>query len=424
MTGVVAVPMQMTTNVQPTGYGKMTALAILFALSQMATSSGFAGTRAWTDITGRKVEAGYGGTRQGKVVFLMPDGKEMEVPMDRLSEADRAYVRDQENSAKPPDSVKPESPQAATRAARSIARGDGPAAVSTWPSKVDIGPAPEVEVVNEDKSAGEYIYRTAHFDFHSDIRLSLSIVREFSRVFEATYQLNCLLPLDYAPKYEDGSTRFKARIFEKKDDYVKAGAPQASGGLYKSDQKSIFVPLSSLGVINRGSRVTVNYEFRDYSTLTHEVTHQMMNRWLRHLPVWYIEAAAVYAEMIPYRNGLYDLSKPKEMIRDYLGGGRDSPIIDPAKIMTMDYKQWSAALVSGQAGINYHSVGLLAFYFFHLDGDGDGANIIKCLRGLEQGRRWADLEKEFLLRGRTMEQFRDDLMKEFKEKMHVTLVIK
>ncbi len=377
-----------------------------------------AGARTWTDNQGRKVEADFLGTKDGVVTFVLASGVKSVFPLNKLSPEDQkwvaANVKDDDETVDVADNSSNEKAGNFT-----ILRGDGPKAESSWPEKVALDGTPEVEVVKEDEDAKEYVYRTEHYEFHSDIRLSKSVVREFSRIFEATYLLTCKLPLDLAPHVEPGQKYFEARIFETQEDYFKAGGISGSGGVYMSSIKKFMVPIQSLGVINRGSRVTINYDYREFSTLIHEITHQMMNQWLGYLPVWYTEGSAVYAEMLDYSNGKFSLSNLKSTIRDHVGG-RDAKMLDPEVLLKIDYQSWIKALASGNARGNYNSAGMLAFYFYHIDGDGDAANIIKCLRGVEAGKKsWEDLQKEFLIRGRSMDQFREDLKNGFKEEVNI-----
>jgi len=379
-----------------------------------------AGARTWTDNQGRKIEAEFSGINDGHVMLVMSGGQEYKFPIEKLSPDDQKWVADNAQAADNAELADSGENSGAQKGQRSvIMRGDGPKAESSWPQKVEIDGTPEVEVVKEDGDSKQYVYRSKHYEFHSDIRLSKSVVREFSRIFEATYLLNCELPLDFAPQFEPGQKIFEARIFETREAYMKAGGMAGSGGVYMSRIKKFLVPIESLGVVNRGSRVTIDYDYRDFTTLIHEITHQMMNQWLGYLPIWYVEGSAVYTEIIDYKNGKFDLSNPKSLIKDHIGG-REVKMLDPEALFKMDNATWLKALANRAASVNYNSAGMLAFYFYHIDGEGDGANIIKCLRNIESGSKtWEDSEKELLIRGRTMDQFREDLKNGYKDKMNV-----
>lgn len=64
--------------------------------------------RAWTDVEGRRIEARWIATEGEAVRIRRADGQEFSVPLGRLSEADRAYAREQaERGAEAPGGVTP-----------------------------------------------------------------------------------------------------------------------------------------------------------------------------------------------------------------------------------------------------------------------------------------------------------------------------
>jgi len=70
-------------------------LAPLFALTFIATAA-FAKERMWTDATGEfQVSAELVDVDGNRVVLRRPDGQQIDVPLERLSAADRAFIRSQ-----------------------------------------------------------------------------------------------------------------------------------------------------------------------------------------------------------------------------------------------------------------------------------------------------------------------------------------
>lgn len=294
---------------------------------------------------------------------------------------------------------------------------------------------PEVTVVREDVDKKEFVYRSPHYEFVCDSRLGGNVVREFGRMFEATYLLNRKLPLDITPKPEPLREFFQARLFTEKEDYMSAGGVQGSAGVYRSGEKALMVPLSSLGVKMVGSRVSLDkVGDDDNATLIHEITHQMMNHWLPLIPTWYTEDSAEYVEMLEYSpNGKFSLASLRQRLEAYAqrcNYWQTTPfkMLDLKELMEIDGRAWSAALstpisvpnVTGatQAGQNYGSAGLLTYYFYHLDDKGDAAHIIAYLRELEALGREADepaAAKKHLLRERTYEQLAEDVKKALKK---------
>lgn len=355
--------------------------------------------RTWTDIRQQKVEAAFVRVQSDQVTLELRDGKRVAVPLANLSEADRKWLSD---------------PPAAP--AEAAAR---PAASAEWPRTVALTTTPEVKVVREAPAEKEFIYETEHYQFICDSPLGANLVREFSRIFEATWLVNCQLPFDFKPTPEDGREKFQARIFTYESDYGDAGGPKGSAGVYMRGAKALALPASSLGVKMFGSRVTVDYAHRDYSTLIHEITHQMMNHWLPLLPVWYIEGSAEYVAMTKYDNGRFSFLQEEKQLRARLGGDGKFRMVPLEKLMNIRSRDWLAAVASDEgASGNYASALALTYYFYHIDGDGNGGAIRDWLRALEKlvqsaapGETPDSLVTKYLLRGRSYEALQQDVQK-------------
>lgn len=271
-------------------------------------------------------------------------------------------------------------------------RGGGPAADRDWPRSVAISGTPKVDVVDEDALSKRFVYRSPHFEFESEVRLGTAVVREFARVFEATYLLNCRLPLDWRPAPELFRERFATRLLATKSSYLAAGALPGSAGTYSRNLKTILVPLSSLGVtILDGDRTVLDRGGEANATLIHEITHQMMNAWLPRLPRWLGEGAAEYVSIAEYLHGRFYLNQMRDRMRRYVTRHTwpqaSYPMLKTSELMALDADAWNRALMAGRdaAGRNYVSAALLTYYFYHLDGSRDGAGMIRYLREIEAG---------------------------------------
>lgn len=374
-------------------------------LSQVAPDASSA-PRTWTSTDGRQIVATFLSMEEDGVRLRLANGTVATVPVSRLSEADAAHLKSLAATAPSPG-------------------GEAIAAGKEWPRFVDIGATPDAVVVTEDSANKEFVYRSGVYEFHCDSKLTSTVVREFARIFEATYRLNCLIPLDLKPRpEEEGQEYFIARLYTTREDYLANGGIEGSGGVYQRGKKCLAVPLASLGVKIQGSRVLLENSGNDddNKTLIHEITHQMMNHWLSKLRTWYVEGSAEAVEMIEYSRGKFNLASRKSRLSEYVdrggGDGKSFRMLDPGELFEIDSRTWSAALASirGQATQNYHSAGLMAYYFHYLDGNGDGANIIAYLRELEGADRSAEpaaFEKH-LLRGRSNDQMKEDLAKAFR----------
>ena len=380
-------------------------LAVLL-ISAAALHAQSPALRTWTSADGRKMEAAFVALEGDAVKVRLANGSTVDVPLARLSAADQTFAKSQ------------------TAAPATTATAPGEVAASKiWPRSFSLPDRPEVVVVKEDTEKNEYIYRSPHYEFQCDSKLGSNVVREFGRIFESTWMLNCMLPLDLKPQPEKLREIFLARLFTNKSDYMEAGGIEGSAGVYMSGKKALMVPLQSLGVKMVGSRVSLeNNSDDDMATLIHEITHQMMNHWLGRLPTWYIEGSAEYVEMLEYkRNGGFSLIGLGRQLQgyarrmNYSGGGKSFTMIDLEELMTIDGRRWAAALGQDRAATeNYGSAGLLTYYFYHLDGNGDAANIIAYLRELENAKTNEEEQaavKKHLMRERTYAQLGEDVKK-------------
>lgn len=357
-----------------------------------------AAPRTWTSIDGNKVEAILLAVEGGSVKIKIATGAVFTIPISRLSAADQAFVQEIPSSAAP--------------------------AEKTWPRSVVLDEPPQPKIILEDAEKRQFIYRSEHYEFRCDSKLGANVVREFSRIFEATYTLNCKLPLDFKPKPEPGQTLFVARLYTNKEDYFANGGVTGSAGVYQRGEKALSVPLSSLGVKMVGSRVSLERTSDDdNTTLIHEITHQMMNHWLGKLRTWYVEGSAEAVEMLEYERGRFSLIGLKGRLQNYLrrmgSDGKNFVMLDPEELFSLNGPTWSAALTSirGQATQNYASACLMTYYFYFLDGNGDSAGMIAYLRELENANRAAEETafKKHLLRERSIETLKEDVKKAFRK---------
>ncbi len=379
-------------------------VAIGFCLGSLfAAESGAPIFRTWTDVQQRKMEAALERVDGDKAALKGRDGREVIVPLGSLSEPDRRWIAEQSKPA---------------AAGGENIGSPNPPAETDWPRTVGLNSTPVVQTIREDAAKKEFIYESEHYEFVCDSMLGANLVREFSRVFEATWLVNCLLPLDFKPAPENQRKKFQARIFTHASDYYDTGGPKGSSGVYTTRAKALMLPLDSLGVKIFGSQVTVDYRAQDYATLVHEITHQMMNHWLDRLPVWFIEGSAVYVELAKYDNGHFSFLQQDKRLRAFLsqqGPEGRFQMVPLENLMTIDSQAWMAALTEGnEASLNYASAVALTYYFYHLDGDGKGTSIknyVRAVGNLRPGENSEPLAKEYLLRDRDYSALQRDVQK-------------
>jgi hypothetical protein len=362
--------------------------------------------RTWTSTDDRKVEATWLANEGANVHIKMRDGRTFTLPLDRFSAEDQAFAKSQGQPA-------------------ASAVGGQPVAEKAWPRGIALDEPPEPKTITEDVDKKEFVYRSDHYEFRCDSKLGANVVREFCRIFESTWLLNCKLPLDLKPKPEALREFFVCQLYTNKEDYLREGGIEGSAGIYMGGKKSILVPLSSLGVKMVGSRVSLEKSGDDdNATLIHEITHQMMNHWLAPIRTWYAEGSAEYVELLEYQRGRFSLTGLKQRLQNYLqrmgSDGKNFTMLDPEELFNIRGDAWAAALTSTnrQATQNYASAGLMTYFFYHLDGAADAANMTAYLRAIE-GTREESLETgafvQHLIRGRSMDQLKEEVKKAFRK---------
>ena len=358
--------------------------------------------RVWTTTKGQTFTAtllGFDGTN---AAFKMPNGTRAQAPLAHFTDADQKYLAEwlekQPLKFSMPDMV----------------------AVDT--SKI------KAEVVSEDDANERFVYRTEHFEFESQGKFSLSLLREVSRTFEATYALLKALPWNIEPRPPSG-THFKARLLKDKAEYAKAGGPANSGGVYMSRTETFYAPFESVGLKPFGKGFTKDDDYRT-DTLVHELTHQMMHFWLPYLPQWVVEGTAEYTGNLPLNVGRFKVASAKAGLKDYLDflkkravGGTPEPY-PIEKLFKISNDEWNNTMAEDPTQVRrmYFTSYLLVYYFMHIDGGGDSQRFIRFFRAVDKERAkggyLSDAQEEalrvrmlqILLDGRTEEQ----LMKEIR----------
>ncbi len=367
--------------------------------------------RTWTDVQSRKVEASLARVDGTNVTLKLADGREVPYPLAKLSADDGKYVESVRSqlAAKPADVAKP---------LDDTAKGfDAP-----WPDQVKFSEDPEVSTVEEDAVKKRFIYESANYRYTCDVRLSQTVVKGFAVMFEATHLYCRSLPLQLDGGNKPG-TKNQILLFEKKSDYVAAGGPPSSSGVFMGGKGVVMVPLESIGVKPVGSSYMLD-RTKDSQTLAHELTHQVTPEcyYEKGSMGWLTEGLAEYVAVTPYRAGTYNVRTNQKAIYDYgTGYGRKDRagralgtkiILPPLKeFMLQEYSNFTGS----RGNINYGCGMLITNYFFHLDGEGDGKRVKAYLKALHGGK---DAEKslDILLDGRTFQKLEEDVSKGWSRK--------
>ena len=368
-------------------------------------------SRSWIDIQGRKIEATLVAAKDQILTLKLSNGKEVPFPLAKLSANDQVYVTENQALLTQPEILKKED---ATE--KNQANFD-----SVWPERIKFSEDPEVNTVEENVEKKRFIYESANYRYVCDVRLSKSVVKGFAVMFEAT-QLYCSsIPLGI-----NGGDKTQGKLpillFENFDDYVKAGGPPQSAGVFIGGRGVVMVPLTSLGVRPVGSGYMLDRD-KSSKTLPHELTHQLTPHVYFSLGAmgWFSEGLAEYISVTPYRAGTYSVRGNLKDIIDYatgygskeMGGrGLGTKIELPA---LKDFMLQSYPSFLEQPQLNYGAGLLITTYFLHLDGEGDAKRIKGFLKALQRGES-GEKSLDLLLDGRTFPELESDIIKAWSRK--------
>lgn len=337
----------------------------ILCLGTLSASAQTAGEmRIWTSADGRTMQARYLSSQAGQAQFQLANGQQISLTLDRLSAADRTYIE-------------------------SLA-----AANLTWPETVEVSTrALEVKAIEENVAQNKCVYRSEFFQFVTQDKIAVSVMKEIARTFESTHALVQALPWSVNPRPPADLGYYQAKFYLNRRNYILDGGPENSGGVYFTGDRIFRVPFDSLGLEMRGKTWFKNDNYRN-DTLVHEITHQMMHDFLAFLPTWIVEGTAEYTEMLPYNAGKFLAGSHQRGLREYLKDFsqlRGIQFPDAATLVShiqITRDQWMKRANSGADGQArlYHASNLLVYYFSHLDGDGSGARFIRYMKSIAEAR--------------------------------------
>jgi len=353
--------------------------------------------RTWVDDQGREVRASYAGMEEGgqSVRLKMDDGRLIPFPLERLSSACQAYTKDllERPSMDPKYNFD-----------------------SDWPDIIGFREDPEIEIVREDAATGEFVYESMNFRYVSNVRLTRTLVRGLALLFEATHLYCQAMPIGMGEGVRtDG--KYLIKIYENMADYIKAGGPPGSAGVFMGGRNLIKVPLESMGVVRRGSGYTLDRNASN-RILAHEIAHQLTPHAYfggGRFNSWFVEGIAEYVAVTPYRAGQYNTRAARRAFVDYTTAfsrvdNRGRNIGTDIRLSSLkDFMDLSYAEFTGSNGnFNYAVALLVTYYFIHLDGDGEGTNFKAYKRALLDGKGKEEAT-EALLNGRTFAELQQEL---------------
>lgn len=366
-------------------------------------------SRSWTDNQGRKIVATLLNADTQSVVLKLADGREIPFPIAKLSPEDTKYIEENRKNIAPPG-TKPTPPKESADSEDSL-NFDSP-----WPDRIKFSEDPEIKTIEENPETKRFIYESANYRYVCDVRLTASVVKGFAVMFEATHLYCRSLPLGFnGGKKTDG--KHLILLFEQFEEYVKAGGPPSSAGVFMGGQGVVMVPLTSLGVRPMGSGYMLDRD-KSSKTLPHELTHQLTPDcyYEKGAMGWFTEGIAEYIAVTPYRSGAYAVRGNIKDVIEYatgygtknMGGRALGTDIKLPSLKSFMLQEYSSFLEQSQ--LNYGAGLLITAYFFHIDGDGDGKHIKAYLKALHENKN-AEESLSILLAGRTFEEMEKAIIK-------------
>ncbi len=344
-------------------------------------------SRTWTTRDGRTFDAELCAADGLRATFSQPKKPAVVVPLARLVPADGVIVRDWRRDWRRPLIV--------------------PSRLAPWPAQA-VAPAGDV-ITGE--HAGVFTCESANFRITSDLKLPPVVANDIAKVLEATRAALIAMPLGLHAGGE--RERYAVAMFRDSNGYERAGGGGGSGGFYDGHTRRMLVLLPNLGIEEKpAGSLRLDYA-RNMFILKHEVTHQLMARWHRRIPMWAYEGIAEFVASLPYARGCYTLQSPGSGMHDYLLKWRKSPtargirLIPPARLMAMREDDWTYALTQQDAYDLYNSAALLTYYFIQQD---DGKPLAGFLDAIRRGENQTVAENTYLLRGNTRQSLAKDII--------------
>ncbi|MFP6898748.1 MAG: hypothetical protein VCA38_19300 [Roseibacillus sp.] len=382
----------------------------LFALmvAGLAAADDLLDTRVWTSSEGKSLRATLlRATPTSVSLKVAKTGKRVDIPLERLSEADRVGITAWLKS-NPGGLVPPRPP-------------------FDWPDRFNGEQQPAVKYVTFDEKREVHIFSAKHFNLLCNTKLSASTVSKCAAVFDSIVGALDSLPLGLNPIPREGEKRYDALLLSSRSLYQQQGGPANSAGVYIPRRNLTMMPYSSLGIVKKGSNWVFDGSRREFGVLIHELTHQtLINRW-GFLPVWFHEGIAEYMQAMPYRSGQFLFTNPgagvSKHIRDGVGKlWKEFPCVHLESLLTIDLRTWNQ--INGtdrtRSWRNYASAELAIWYFMHVDGSGDGAHFIAWIHEMKTSSRshkknWiarkVELTRKHLLRDRSWEELEEEFRK-------------
>ena len=218
------------------------------------------------------------------------------------------------------------------------------------------------------------------------------------------FQLRSTAPLRRVAAVAERLEAFYLGMFSRYDQYFadKGGAALVFGvsatparhqvWFYPSKEEYLQhgrAPAGSAGVYDPTTRCAYFYDMgQDWSTLQHEVTHQILEETSPRIPgklAWLVEGAAVYLEDARLREGAVVLPgvSQRPFVEQYRRALREGDALSVADVLRLkEQADWNAGLSTK----NYAAAGGLVYFLCHADGGRYRADLVRMLKDTYHGQ--------------------------------------
>lgn len=342
--------------------------------------------RTWVDLQGRSIKGALLSSGNDAVTLQMENGTTANVPLAKLSAADREFVKEWSKKAAAP-------------------KGESSAGEATlvWPESVTANTKDlQITKGEQNETARKFVYQSGSFQFTSNAQLTDTVMTEIAGDFELVNTLFTQLPWGWKPKPRKGEAMFLADIYETERDYIAGGGSDNSSGSSKGNR--ILTKFRTLGLKRVGERYAFDSKMKSEGNITGLISRLVLGDMNNLEAPWASYGLEDFLENVCYRNGSFVFKNPEGALKDRIEYRRKyGTNTSPGRMITLLHAPWSKIRNDVvQLRLESYLDGLLLVYFFgYLDDDGKGTRLHRYYRAVAQeALAWRNYEES----GRTLPQ--------------------
>lgn len=358
--------------------------------------------RVWTDETGRELTGTLvAGSDTTALVRTVPAQHIYRIPLSRLSEEDRSYVRKRAKSSAEFDQIYPK-------------------VAKNWPQLVEGRRQP----LNLKRDPDGIHWTTTSYIFKPDREIDEELARNLATTCEAVdvALMKSPLPLLWG---RDREKKRVIKIYTSEADFMASGSQKNWGAYYVPVTNEVHVPLSSLtGTGNTPAYSQFNLRKRDdYKILVHELVHQATVSFLvLGIPAWIGEGTAEIFSAMQTQPGQFNFQNHRTQIREYLNQQIDTeglvqfkslPLPRLENFLELDLRGFNRTTSASSDGgfCEYAASMILMEYFCFADGNSMKPYLEAVFSGLTPDKA----AEAHLLRDRSPQELENLIIARWKE---------